>query len=45
MSVLRVNTTATSKHILCAQTPMDPTHVTAKLVMNKMNVFVQVECS
>lgn len=37
--------TAISKHILCAQTLLDPTHVTAKLVIDLMDVLVQVPCT
>ena len=42
MSVLRVNITAISKHIQCALTLSDPTHVTAKLAIDLMDVFVEV---
>ena len=45
MSVPKVNMIAISKHIVCVQTLLDPTRVTAKLATDLMDVFVQVQCS
>ena len=43
MSVPKVNTSVISKHIPYAQTLSDPTHVTAKLAMDLVDVLVQVD--